>query len=134
MSFSTAWSANAVSICQSTGLGKVERIEVSRRYRLSASSPLRTEEVAKFAAMASWPKCLEGTPLMLPLVVEPLGGLPGVGLCIGCWGRSLRSSSSSRRRRRELTVAWEGPGWRKDGSAGDSACRPVALLCLSQLL
>jgi hypothetical protein len=51
MSFSTAWSANAVSICQSTGLGKVERIEVSRRYRLAATQPLSAEEKAKFAAL-----------------------------------------------------------------------------------
>lgn len=51
MSFSTAWSANAVSICQSCGLGKVERIEVSRRFRLTASQPLSEEEKAKFAAL-----------------------------------------------------------------------------------
>lgn len=31
LSFSTAWSANAVSICASCGLSKVTRIERSRR-------------------------------------------------------------------------------------------------------
>lgn len=34
MNFSTAWSTNAVSICQAAGLAKIERIERSRRYRL----------------------------------------------------------------------------------------------------
>ncbi|KAK2080291.1 hypothetical protein QBZ16_000144 [Prototheca wickerhamii] len=38
MSFSTAWSANAVSICESVGLGaKIDRLEVSRRYQLSGA-------------------------------------------------------------------------------------------------
>ena len=32
MNFATAWSSNMVSICQATGLGKVTRIERSRRY------------------------------------------------------------------------------------------------------
>ena len=32
MSFTTAWSANAVSICRACGLGAVSRIEPSRRY------------------------------------------------------------------------------------------------------
>ena len=33
MNFATAWSANAVSVCQACGLTKVNRIERSRRYR-----------------------------------------------------------------------------------------------------
>ncbi|KAL4423911.1 hypothetical protein ABPG75_001212 [Micractinium tetrahymenae] len=51
MSFSTAWCANALSICSSCGLDKVDRIEVSRRYLLRASAPLSAEERAKFAAL-----------------------------------------------------------------------------------
>ncbi len=51
MSFSTAWCANALSICTSCGLGKVDRIEVSRRYLLRASAPLSADERAKFAAL-----------------------------------------------------------------------------------
>ena len=35
LNFATAWSSNMVSICQSTGLVKVTRIERSRRYRLN---------------------------------------------------------------------------------------------------
>ncbi|KAL8093477.1 putative phosphoribosylformylglycinamidine synthase, chloroplastic/mitochondrial [Apium graveolens] len=34
LSFTTAWSANAVSICQACGLTEVNRMERSRRYRL----------------------------------------------------------------------------------------------------
>jgi phosphoribosylformylglycinamidine synthase len=34
MNFTTAWSTNAVSVCHACGLGKVTRIERSRRYRL----------------------------------------------------------------------------------------------------
>jgi len=34
LSFSTAWSTNAVSICQACGLSSIERIERSRRYQL----------------------------------------------------------------------------------------------------
>ncbi len=51
MSFSTAWSANAVSICASCGLGKVDRVEISRRFLLKTSAPLTAPERAAFAAM-----------------------------------------------------------------------------------
>lgn len=51
MSFSTAWSANAVSICSSCGLSKVDRIEVSRRFFLQSSAPLSPTELAAFAAL-----------------------------------------------------------------------------------
>ena len=36
MSFSTAWSTNAVSICRSCGMDSIDRIERSRRYALSS--------------------------------------------------------------------------------------------------
>src|SRR5512146_2431784 len=38
MSFTTAWSTNAVSVCRACGLGKISRIERSRRYRLIADA------------------------------------------------------------------------------------------------
>jgi len=50
-SFATAWSANAVSICASCGLGKVTRLEASRRFRLQSAQPLPSEAVAAFAAL-----------------------------------------------------------------------------------
>lgn len=49
--FSTAWSTNAVSICQSTGLSKVTRLEKSRRYLLRCSRPLTDAEKTAFAAL-----------------------------------------------------------------------------------
>ena len=51
MSFTTAWSANAVSICAACGLSKVTRIEPSRRYQLHSSQPLSEADIAKFAVM-----------------------------------------------------------------------------------
>jgi phosphoribosylformylglycinamidine synthase len=45
MSFTTAWSTNAVAVCHACGLTGIERIERSRRYRLTSSRPLRDEEV-----------------------------------------------------------------------------------------
>ena len=51
MSFSTAWSTNAASICQSVGLSKVRRIELSRRYLLKSSTKLGAHELNAFAAL-----------------------------------------------------------------------------------
>ena len=51
LSFSTAWAANAQSICQSCGLDKVTRIETSRRYLLRSHSQLSSADVAAFSAM-----------------------------------------------------------------------------------
>lgn len=51
MSFSTAWAANAISICQSCGLDSIERIELSRRYLVRSSSPLSEADCEAFAAL-----------------------------------------------------------------------------------
>ena len=54
MSFTTAWSANAVSICQACNLTEVTRMERSRRYLLylrPGSNPLEERQVNDFAAM-----------------------------------------------------------------------------------
>ena len=50
MNFTTAWSTNAVAICHACGLGKIRRIERSRRYRLKMASPLSEEQKAAFLA------------------------------------------------------------------------------------
>lgn len=50
-SFATAWSANAVSICESCALSKVTRLEASRRYRLQSLQPLDEEAITAFAAL-----------------------------------------------------------------------------------
>ncbi|ONK57165.1 uncharacterized protein A4U43_C10F17270 [Asparagus officinalis] len=54
MSFTTAWSANAVSICQACNLTEITRMERSRRYLLQlrpGSNPLEESQVKDFVAM-----------------------------------------------------------------------------------
>ncbi|XP_071477860.1 phosphoribosylformylglycinamidine synthase-like [Diadema antillarum] len=53
LNFSTAWSTNAVSICQSAGLGNISRIERSRRFLIAvnASAALADAERAIVAAL-----------------------------------------------------------------------------------
>jgi len=52
MNFTTAWSTNAVAICHACGLGKVSRIERSRRYKFifSRKSPEDSEQVKEFSS------------------------------------------------------------------------------------
>lgn len=65
MSFSTAWSANAVSICHSCGLGKVTRMEKSHRYQLKAGKPISQQQQLAFAAMVRpAPGKLHSVPLL----------------------------------------------------------------------
>lgn len=51
LSFSTAWSANAQSICKSCGLDKVTRIELSRRYSIKSLKKLNAVGVLAFSSM-----------------------------------------------------------------------------------
>ncbi|KAK3231843.1 hypothetical protein Dsin_003724 [Dipteronia sinensis] len=51
LSFTTAWSANAVSICQACGLTGVTRLERSRRYLLYSKGALEDNQISDFAAM-----------------------------------------------------------------------------------
>lgn len=51
MSFSTAWAANALSICQSCGLDAIDRIELSRRYLIRSTAPLSEAECDAFTAL-----------------------------------------------------------------------------------
>ncbi|KAK2968535.1 hypothetical protein RJ640_009380 [Escallonia rubra] len=54
LSFTTAWSSNAVSICQACGLTEVSRLERSRRYLLyvkPGSGSLLDSQINEFAAM-----------------------------------------------------------------------------------
>ena len=51
MSFSTAWAANALSICQSCGLDSIDRIELSRRYLVKSVAPLSEADCDAFAAL-----------------------------------------------------------------------------------
>ncbi|EPS62326.1 hypothetical protein M569_12463, partial [Genlisea aurea] len=54
LSFTTAWSSNAVSICRACGLTEVNRLERSRRYSLlieSGSSTLTDSQIKDFASL-----------------------------------------------------------------------------------
>ncbi|KAF3433666.1 hypothetical protein FNV43_RR24769 [Rhamnella rubrinervis] len=51
LSFTTAWSSNAVSICRACGLTEVTRLECSRRYLLYSKGPLQEQHINDFAAM-----------------------------------------------------------------------------------
>ncbi|XP_057952756.1 probable phosphoribosylformylglycinamidine synthase, chloroplastic/mitochondrial [Malania oleifera] len=54
LSFTTAWSSNAVSICQACGLTEVTRVERSRRYMLyvkAGNDALQDCQINDFAAM-----------------------------------------------------------------------------------
>jgi phosphoribosylformylglycinamidine synthase len=53
MSFTTAWSTNAVSVCQACGLKKITRIERSRRYRLylDKTASLTKDQRSAFLAL-----------------------------------------------------------------------------------
>ncbi len=48
MNFTTAWSTNAVSVCQACGLHKIRRIERSRRYQLEFSPNFSTSQLPSF--------------------------------------------------------------------------------------
>ncbi|KAL8496110.1 hypothetical protein ACS0TY_019998 [Phlomoides rotata] len=54
LSFTTAWSANAVSICQACSLTEINRLERSRRYLLylrAGSAVLSEKQIEEFAAL-----------------------------------------------------------------------------------
>jgi phosphoribosylformylglycinamidine synthase len=53
MNFTTAWSANAVSVCHACGLKKISRIERSRRYRLEldGNNTLSDKQQAAFLSL-----------------------------------------------------------------------------------
>jgi len=60
LNFSTAWSANAVSIFRSCGLAKVTRVECFRRFRLRTATgnfPLNAKQLATFAAEVCAVRC-----------------------------------------------------------------------------
>ena len=58
MSFSTAWSANAVSICHSCGLSSITRIEKSYRYQLQSNKAVSQQQQLAFAAMVSFQRTI----------------------------------------------------------------------------
>ena len=67
MSFTTAWSTNAVSVCHACGLRKITRIERSRRYSLvlPEKAALGREQRASFLSLVHdrMTECLYPAPL-----------------------------------------------------------------------
>jgi phosphoribosylformylglycinamidine synthase len=65
MSFTTAWSTNAVSVCHACGLDRIRRIERSRRYRLGFEAQLSDREIEGFLAEVHdrMTECLYPEPL-----------------------------------------------------------------------
>lgn len=51
LSFTTAWSTNAVAVCRASGVEAVERIERSRRYLIRSSEPLDADQQRAFLAL-----------------------------------------------------------------------------------
>ena len=47
MNFTTAWSTNAVSVCQACGLDKIKRIERSRRYKWITDAKLGKDQIER---------------------------------------------------------------------------------------
>ncbi|UCH44063.1 MAG: phosphoribosylformylglycinamidine synthase, partial [Nitrospiraceae bacterium] len=51
MNFTTAWSTNAVSVCHACGLGKIRRIERSRRYRFDLDEHFSKEQADDLSSL-----------------------------------------------------------------------------------
>ena len=51
MNFTTAWSTNAVAVCHACGLGKIRRMERSRRFLLERETPLSPAEETAFLSL-----------------------------------------------------------------------------------
>jgi phosphoribosylformylglycinamidine synthase len=68
LAFSTAWSSNCISMCQACGVKSVDRIERSRRYKITTaeSVPMTKEIIAAFAALVHdrMTECVYTEPLM----------------------------------------------------------------------
>ncbi|KAK1435540.1 hypothetical protein QVD17_01306 [Tagetes erecta] len=91
LSFTTAWSANAVSICHACGLSEVNRLERSKPYLLyvkAESAPLLDSQIIDFAAMVHdrMTECVY--PDKLPVQNECSSG---GGLLCACNGEGKKS-------------------------------------------
>ena len=83
LSFTTAWSTNAVSVCHACGLDAVRRIERSRRYRLRGVDALAEDERTRVLAQIHdrMTECPYPVPLSSfepEVEPEPVGTVPVV--------------------------------------------------------
>jgi phosphoribosylformylglycinamidine synthase len=74
MNFTTAWSTNAVGICHACGLGKIQRIERSRRFLPGRSVSLTADEERAFLALIH--DRMTETPYPTPLESFETGMVP----------------------------------------------------------
>ena len=72
LAFCTAWSTNAVSICEACGLGQIDRIERSRRYLVVTEPQLSAAALAEHAEAVHdrMTECVYTTPLSSFVVEE----------------------------------------------------------------
>uniref|UniRef100_A0A8C9SZA2 Phosphoribosylformylglycinamidine synthase n=1 Tax=Scleropages formosus TaxID=113540 RepID=A0A8C9SZA2_SCLFO len=64
LNFSTAWSTNAVSICQSAGLSEVTRVELSRRFLVQVIGELYMEAIIYvLPTLADMTECIYPHPI-----------------------------------------------------------------------
>jgi phosphoribosylformylglycinamidine synthase len=93
LNFATAWSSNLVSICQATGLDKIERVERSRRYLVPEGDDLdafaershdRMTECRYMASLTTFETGIEPEPVYeVDLMAKGPGGLldiPGISM------------------------------------------------------
>ncbi len=73
MNFTTAWSTNAVSVCHACGLGKITRIERSRRYLLLLDDPSAMSNELKTAFLALVHDRMTECPYLKPLTTFDTG-------------------------------------------------------------
>ena len=76
MNFTTAWSANAVSVCHACGLKKITRIERSRRYRLSLAAKASLARDQENAFLALVHDRMTECPYLKPLATFETGTKP----------------------------------------------------------
>ena len=91
MNFTTAWSTNAVSVCHACGLGKITRIERSRRYRLELADQGVMSQTQRASFLWLVHDRMTECPYPKPLATFETGIKPGF------WGQEFcqhRSSSS----------------------------------------
>jgi phosphoribosylformylglycinamidine synthase len=74
LSFSTAWSTNAVSVCHACGLQSIPRIERSRRFQLISSVPLSADQQQAFLTLVH--DRMTERPYVSPLVSFEHGARP----------------------------------------------------------
>lgn len=66
LAFTTAWSSNCVAMCQACGLHAITRVERSRRFLITSSSPLSEQDIQVFASFVHdrMTECIYPTKLM----------------------------------------------------------------------